>query len=388
MTVRERGFESVAITPNRVEMLREEHRTSWTQLLNNLSIVMASPEGKIATITGASAKSPADNASPLGAATTALSSGAGATTAAGLDRASGKNSSEGSVLASNGSFVEDSTNGSQQAVAPVTANANNASTHAGSTYVGTSNTVAPTARQSSAAHNQVDLPEAQAAAMLAQSVMNLLAAKTSAPQLDVAQVISEIAGGTKSAPRLVIGITGAPGAGKSTQATKIAEILNNQNIRTAVLPMDGFHLSNAQLKRLGLSSVKGAPETFDAAGFAFALRRVAQGTEDVFVPVFHREIEESFAADGLVPASAQVVLVEGNYLLLDESHFGQVKSLLTEAWYLQPDEQTRVDRLVMRHVSHGKSPQAAIDWALGPDQKNAEKISATKTRAHLVINLS
>lgn len=253
----------------------------------------------------------------------------------------------------------------------------------------------------------VTLPESSAAHLLAHRIVERVDAAESTSRLDVSHVIgqlaaqsapanlnqlealSEVISGADSAPkgRVIIGIVGAPGAGKSTVTAEVAEVLTERGISVAVLPMDGFHLSNRQLARLGLSSVKGAPETFDSAGFMATLRRVVAAQEDVFVPVFHREIEESYAADGAVPASAQVVLVEGNYLLLDYSSFAQVRALLTESWFLKPEESTRIDRLVLRHVQHGKAPQDAIDWALGPDQRNAERILAASTRATLVVEL-
>lgn len=250
----------------------------------------------------------------------------------------------------------------------------------------------------------VQLPEANAAHLFAHRIVERLDSNNSTQRMDVSAIIGSLASNAQievepsevsasqetTSNRIIIGIVGAPGAGKSTVTAEIAEVLHERGIDVAVLAMDGFHLSNRQLARLGLSAVKGAPQSFDAAGFVAALRRVASHEADVYVPVFHREIEESYAADGLIPASAQVVLVEGNYLLLDSQEFedfARVRHYLTESWFLQPDESTRIDRLVLRHVRHGKEPQAAIDWALGPDQRNAELIHESRTNASLVVEL-
>lgn len=234
----------------------------------------------------------------------------------------------------------------------------------------------------------VSLPEAQAAHLLAHRIVAQLDATSSAARIDFGQVLDDLNGRVRTARRPIVGIVGAPGAGKTTMAREVAEVLNERGISTAILPMDGFHLSNLQLGRLGLSDVKGAPQTFDSAGFVATLERIAQGADDVYVPVFHREIEESYGADAVVSRSAQVVLVEGNYLLSDESHFGQVRSLLSESWFLKPDEHTRVDRLVLRHMRHGRSPQAAIDWALGTDQDNAAAIMKNAKNATLIVELT
>jgi pantothenate kinase len=250
---------------------------------------------------------------------------------------------------------------------------------------------------------QVELREDHAAQFLASRIVERIDGQNTTTRLDFGAAIaglvsrsSDSAGesrgddtaGQSSTERLLVGIVGAPGAGKSTITAAVAELRSARGIDAAILPMDGFHLSNVQLGRLGLSQVKGAPQTFDSAGFVGLLRRIVQGHQDVYVPVFHREIEESYAADGVVSVAAQVVLIEGNYLLLDDWGFEPVRSLLSESWYLAPDEQVRIDRLVLRHVHHGRSPQDAIEWALGTDQRNAELIAASRDRADLIVHLT
>ncbi|MBE9374401.1 nucleoside/nucleotide kinase family protein [Saccharopolyspora sp. HNM0983] len=183
--------------------------------------------------------------------------------------------------------------------------------------------------------------------------------------------------------RSVLGITGAPGAGKGTVAEAVLAELGPAAV---IVPMDGFHLANAELDRLGLAERKGAPETFDAAGYVALLRRLrAGGRGTVYAPRFHREVEESFAAEIAVPAEVPLVITEGNYLLLDREPWSQVPGLLDECWYLAPDEELRVRRLIDRHVRHGRTPEQARRWVLRSDERNAGLVAATSDRADLVV---
>jgi pantothenate kinase len=183
--------------------------------------------------------------------------------------------------------------------------------------------------------------------------------------------------------RRVLGITGAPGAGKSTLAQRLADELAGAAV---LVPMDGFHLANATLDRLGRRARKGAPDTFDAHGFAALLRRLREGGPTVYAPRFHREIEEPIAGAIAVPPDVALVITEGNYLLLDEGDWAPVRELLDEAWYLDCDEEVRLAGLIARHEEFGKSPADARAWALGTDQRNAVLIEATRARADLVVS--
>lgn len=188
---------------------------------------------------------------------------------------------------------------------------------------------------------------------------------------------------TVSGRRAVLGITGAPGAGKGTIADALLAELGSAAV---IVPMDGFHLANAELDRLGLAERKGAPETFDAAGYVALLRRIrAAGPDTVYAPRFHREVEESFAAEIPVPAEVPLVITEGNYLLLDREPWAQVPELLDECWFLAPDEELRYRRLVERHVRHGRTPEQARRWVLRSDERNAELVATTGDRADLVV---
>lgn len=186
--------------------------------------------------------------------------------------------------------------------------------------------------------------------------------------------------------RVIIGIVGKPGAGKSTLTEHILRNLP-KGVAT-IVPMDGYHLSNSQLAQLGLADRKGAPNTFDSDGYINLLRRLRRDIDkDVYFPVFHREIEESYAADGVVMAKTKIVLTEGNYLLLDEMGWQGVAEELDEVWYVNVDDYIRLDRLTKRHQKFGKDADAAYEWARGSDEVNAKIVEATASKADYIINL-
>jgi len=183
--------------------------------------------------------------------------------------------------------------------------------------------------------------------------------------------------------RVVIGIAGPPGAGKSTLAAVLTERLGE---RAALVGMDGFHLGQRQLERLGRAERKGAPDTFDALGYVALLRRIRERTDvDHFVPVFDRHLEEPIAAAGCVPRDVPVVITEGNYLLLDDPAWRDVAGQLDECWFVAPDPELRLQRLTRRHVEHGRSPEAAVEWVERVDEANARVIMRSAPRADLII---
>jgi len=140
--------------------------------------------------------------------------------------------------------------------------------------------------------------------------------------------------------RRLLGLVGAPGAGKSTLANALAQQWPAQ---IQVVPMDGFHLANATLAQLGRRQRKGAPDTFDADGFVALLKRLrAQSTDEVvYAPNFERTLEEPVAGAIAVHADTPLVVVEGNYLLLGEHPWNQVQALLDEVWFVDTALQTR-----------------------------------------------
>jgi pantothenate kinase len=189
--------------------------------------------------------------------------------------------------------------------------------------------------------------------------------------------------GLGSGRRAVLGLTGPPGAGKSTLAARLVAALSPD---AALVPMDGFHLADAELERLGRRQRKGAPDTFDAAGYVELLRRIrARPTEPVYAPVFDRSLEAAVAGSVRVDPDVPLVVTEGNYLLLDGGPWRQVRSLLDEVWYVDLDDEERVARLVRRHVEHGKQPELAEAWVRGSDEANASLVTATRSRADLVV---
>ncbi|GAB1325909.1 nucleoside/nucleotide kinase family protein [Streptomyces sennicomposti] len=189
--------------------------------------------------------------------------------------------------------------------------------------------------------------------------------------------------------RALLGIAGAPGAGKSTLAERLVRALNGAGEPwVAHVPMDGFHLADAELDRLGRRDRKGAPDTFDAAGYAALLRRLREeyGTaETVYAPGFERVLEQPLAGAVPVPPTARLVVTEGNYLLVDEGPWARVRAELDEVWFCEPDEAERVRRLVARHEEFGKGHDEAVAWVLGTDQRNADLVASTRDRADLIV---
>lgn len=188
--------------------------------------------------------------------------------------------------------------------------------------------------------------------------------------------------------RAVLGIAGAPGAGKSTLARRIVVAVDAAHgPGTAVqVPMDGFHLANAALDALGRHDRKGAIDTFDAAGYVALVRRLVVADDDVvWAPDFDRRVDEPVAGSIAVPRSTRLVVSEGNYLLDTDAPWSALPGLFTETWACVVDDRVRVDRLVGRHVRHGRDHEAARTWALEVDGVNAARVAATVTRASRTV---
>ena len=187
-----------------------------------------------------------------------------------------------------------------------------------------------------------------------------------------------------SGGRTLLGIAGSPGAGKSTLAERLVADLGPS---AQLVPMDGFHLPNAALDRLGLRGEKGSPRTFDAAGYVALLRVLrADGPEPVGVPGFDRDTDEPVAARSTVAPDVRLIVTEGNYLLLDVPPWSDLRGLLDEVWFCSPPDADRIERLVARHVRFGRSPEAALAWATGSDAANALLVEASRTRADLLVH--
>jgi pantothenate kinase len=190
--------------------------------------------------------------------------------------------------------------------------------------------------------------------------------------------------------RVLLGIAGAPGAGKSTLADAlVAAVAAREGAGwVAHVPMDGFHLADAQLDRLGARDRKGAPDTFDADGYARLLGRVvAEADSWVYAPGFDRTLEQPLAAALVVPPSARLVVTEGNYLLLPEAPWARARAELAEVWFVTGDDDVRRSRLVERHVTFGKTQEAAEAWVESSDDGNAALVAADADRAdRFVVN--
>jgi pantothenate kinase len=186
--------------------------------------------------------------------------------------------------------------------------------------------------------------------------------------------------------RRIVGVTGAPGSGKSTVAQQIVARMPD---RAVLVPMDGFHLANSELARLGRRGRKGAQDTFDSAGYVALLRRLRdQGPDEiVYAPEFRRDVDESIGSAIPVFPEHALIVTEGNYLLLDSGHWAGVRPLLDEVWYVEIDADVRRERLAARHMRFGMSESAARDWAMLTDEPNAVLVAAHRARADLVVHL-
>ena len=204
-----------------------------------------------------------------------------------------------------------------------------------------------------------------------------------AATLGFADLVSQIADDGRNTSRYLFGLAGPPGSGKSTVAARLADALG-----AVVVPMDGFHLDNAELDRLGLSEVKGAPETFDAAGFVRLVEQLTYSDGPVSAPTFDRLADRAIDGAITVGRDDHIVIVEGNYLLLEHPPWAALRELFDRTAYIDVDDATRVERLVARHVSHGRSLEDAREFVRTSDEANAVIVAATRHRADVVLDPS
>jgi pantothenate kinase len=205
-----------------------------------------------------------------------------------------------------------------------------------------------------------------------------------AVEVDVTAAVARARELAASGTRRLLGLAGPPGAGKTT----LAELLGRElGAAAALVPMDGFHLADVQLRRLGRLDRKGAPDTYDAAGYVALLRRLRAPERDtvVYAPGFERDLEQPVAASIAVAPDVPLVITEGNYLLLENHPWSAVKDVVDEIWWVDSDPAVRHERLVERHVRFGKSAALAATFVDTVDEANARLAADGRARADLVV---
>jgi len=202
----------------------------------------------------------------------------------------------------------------------------------------------------------------------------------------IAQLVERARALASTGHRRVLGITGTPGAGKSTVCAELQAALGSDAV---LVGMDGFHLANAELIRLGRRERKGAPDTFDVSGYVALLGRLRAQTDGViYAPSFDRGLEESIGSAIAVDARVPLVITEGNYLLHDEADWQHVAAELDESWFLEIEADERRARLIARRESHGHPSDAAAAWVDGVDLPNALLVEQARERADLIIRVT
>lgn len=207
---------------------------------------------------------------------------------------------------------------------------------------------------------------------------------TSIPEMNLQQALAQLHQRLQRPGRHIVGLMGPPGAGKSTLAARIVAHFGAQ---AQVVPMDGYHLANSELERLGRRGRKGAPDTFDAWGYVALLQRLRQQGpgEVVYAPEYRRTLEEPVAGAIAIAPTTRLLVTEGNYLGLDTGAWAGVAPLLDELWYVEVDDTLRRQRLTARHVQFGRTPEDAARWVEVTDEPNARLIASTRARAQGVV---
>lgn len=186
--------------------------------------------------------------------------------------------------------------------------------------------------------------------------------------------------------RLMLGLVGPPGCGKSTLASRLTQAIAG----SVCVPMDGFHLAQTELERLGRAARKGAPDTFDAVGYVHLLARLRQPTphDTVYAPSFNRQLEEPIAGAIAIAPGVSCLITEGNYLLLPDAPWPRVAPLLDDIWYLDVPDDVRLPRLIARHQAFGRSHAQATAWVQHTDEPNARRIAAARAGAHRSVRFN
>jgi pantothenate kinase len=224
-------------------------------------------------------------------------------------------------------------------------------------------------------------PQDEALALAAERQQSLVAGL----ELTITDLVDRARGLVDTDRRVILGITGPPGVGKSTVADALHQQLGDAAV---VVGMDGFHLAQAELNRLGREGRKGAPDTFDSFGYAELLRRLHDNVDAVvYAPAFRRDLEEPIGSCVPVSRDVPLVITEGNYLLLEGDGWTRARHHIDEVWYVDRPDEIRLNRLILRHQQFGKDPAAARTWAMEIDQANARLVQARRDTADLTFTL-
>lgn len=199
---------------------------------------------------------------------------------------------------------------------------------------------------------------------------------------DINKILAKIEEAGPAQKRIIIAIAGAPGSGKSTLAEQLATMLNEKCV---IVPMDGFHLSNQHLKSVGLLDRKGSPPTFDAEGFVDLIKLLHAHKSDLSAPGFDRANDCVIPAAQSIPKAAKVILAEGNYLLLKEEPWSQLRQYFDLTVFIQPSQAILRERLVKRWLDNGLNHPAAVLRVEQNDLANARTVIECSSTADFAV---
>ncbi|NOD47710.1 MULTISPECIES: uridine kinase [unclassified Ruegeria] len=207
---------------------------------------------------------------------------------------------------------------------------------------------------------------------------------------DVERVCDLISSRRQVEVRTIVAIAGPPASGKSTLAETVVKSLNTQQNSVVpfatLIPMDGYHLDNGVLEPRGLLPRKGAPETFDGIGFCDAIRRLQSARHELFYPKFDRHMDIAIANAIAVHPETPVVVVEGNYLLMDSDPWRTVADAYAATVFISPTLEELESRLQQRWIKHGFDPKSALRRAKSNDLPNAQLVIRNSRKADLNLN--
>jgi len=192
--------------------------------------------------------------------------------------------------------------------------------------------------------------------------------------LSTKYLIEKVVSLSSTKKRVLIAISGPPGAGKSTLAEAVCHQLNNSGLSAKIIPMDGFHLDNTKLDEIGLRDKKGAPDTFDAEGFVNLVKKLKDNERSVSIPHFNRETDNVAPNQDQVTTEDHILIIEGNYLLLKTEPWSQLKNYFDLTVSINPGIETLRQRLVQRWLDNGHTQEQAEQRALSNDIPNAQTV--------------